>query len=309
MKIILLLAVSILASPALDATPYHFRTVQYPGADSTYLDGLNDKGHAVGYYFKDQQGGAFIYQDGVFTDLKYPGGEETLALGLDNNGTVVGIARYGPIRGPAGREFEDAWIWKDGSFTQLQHPGALRTTPYDISNDGVVVTSWLGNTWSGALYSGGAWTEVEFPPASPNDFVYALDRNVSGDIVGAFDSPGGYAFLLTKGNIVPLPWTGTNKFGASAINDKGDIAGSSTSSALVFSNGTIISAAPPASFTSEARDINNLGQVVGFYMGSDSRTVGFIATPIPEPATSTLLVCGAFALILSRKLTRRAVQP
>jgi len=50
--------------------------------------------------------------------------------------------------------------------------------------------------------------------------------------------------------------------------------------------------------------VNDLGQLVGFYADANHNTIGFVATPTPEPGTLALLGSGLLAGLglLRRKL-------
>jgi hypothetical protein len=60
----------------------------------------------------------------------------------------------------------------------------------------------------------------------------------------------------------------------------------------------------PGSFSTNAQGINNSGQIVGY---SDLNAAGFLATPVPEPPSSTTLATCFFALFAMA--CRRKRQP
>ena len=61
---------------------------------------------------------------------------------------------------------------------------------------------------------------------------------------------------------------------------------------------------PETDYFTEARGINNAGQIVGWWQTRRSYSgFGFIATPIPEPSTLTLLASGILSLALWRRKT------
>ena len=65
--------------------------VEYPGAISTSLSAINDRGHAVGR-FVDETGLAhgFSFVEGQYTEISFPGALATMVLGINNQGDLVG---------------------------------------------------------------------------------------------------------------------------------------------------------------------------------------------------------------------------
>ena len=62
---------------------------------------------------------------------------------------------------------------------------------------------------------------------------------------------------------------------------------------------------PTSGWTLEqANDINDNGQIVGYGIGPDGNTDGFLLDPVPEPATMGLLAAGLSALVIRRHKRR-----
>jgi len=65
-------------------------TVDYPGAESTQLSGINYWGSIVGNYSnRDGTIGAFELKNGVFTPISYPGSVDTFAASISDKGMIV----------------------------------------------------------------------------------------------------------------------------------------------------------------------------------------------------------------------------
>lgn len=213
------------------------------------------------------------------------------ASAINNSGQIVGVYNDAANRA-------HGYLWSGGVFTTIDYPSSSATFVRDISNTGALIGSY--NTASGAvpgfIYANGIYTTVTLPVPDPGPFYYQ-GINTSGQIVGytTVSSPLGSptlltdkAYVYTNGSLVQLsnpladargdgPHAGT---AALANNDIGQVVG------YYFANGgqhgflynaggyTVID--PPSAVRTYARGINNLGQVVGSYEGSDGKTHGFL---------------------------------
>ena len=100
-----------------------FTTLDDPnGVSGTEILGLNDSGQMVGAYFTPGTGGAlighaFLYSNGLFTDLTLPSNLNppprgyTIATAINNSGEIVGY--YDFFDGQRGFAFAD----NNGTFT------------------------------------------------------------------------------------------------------------------------------------------------------------------------------------------------
>jgi probable HAF family extracellular repeat protein len=213
---------------------------------------INDSGQVVGYASNaDGYSRAFSYAGGVMTDLGSLGGNTSRAYGLNNAGHVVGSADY-----PAGTvgEYGIAFSYADGSMLGL---GYLPTHEFDERSRGLAVNS-LGHIVGAS---------------SATDF-------------GAPEHPE-HAFLYSDGTMVDLGTLGGLYSAARSINEGGMIVGQASTTldpdnightiphAFLYVGGVMVDlgALGDALSLSDARDVNNLGQVVGSfgYAGSDGQ--------------------------------------
>lgn len=213
---------------------------------------INDSGQVVGYANNaDGNSRAFSWVGGVMSDLGTLGGNNSRAYGLNNEGKVVGTAEY--PEGTIG-ELGIAFSYADGSMQGL---GYLPTREFDERSRGLAVNS------HGQIV--GASSATDFgPPEHPE-----------------------HAFLYSEGSMLDLGTLGGLYSAARSINEGGIIVGQASTTldpdgightiphAFLYVGGMMIDlgALGDALTLSDARDVNNLGQVVGSfgYGGSGSQ--------------------------------------
>lgn len=166
---------------------------------------------------------------------------------------------------------------------------------------------------------GYVWNGATLAPIAALDYINGV--NASGDVVGRESvfiddqmGPGGTlevgrATAIVDGieyqiyqNLAALGHSARRTSSASAVNESGEVVGSSELGAFYFADGELvllqdrIVGANPFSELSYASDINDSGQIVGAARTASGETHVFLLTPIPEPATATLLTLGIAAL-------------
>jgi len=315
-------------APTQAAISYTVTDLGTLGGSQSYAYGINNAGQVVGYSFPTGElnglARAFVYTDGVMTDLGAPVGTESFAYAIDEAGLVVGraegqavmysggtisslgtppgsaspygcayaINNSGQIVGWAQVAWAHGFICSSGQVSDLGTlPGALYSYAYGINDSGQVVgmAASVGHSYPHAvLFAGGAVSDLGTLPGGTNSSATAI--NALGQIVGWSFADGGtdpHAFLLTNGQMLDL-----GLGSALAINDNGDTVGSG---AFFYSAGVrsdlnaLID--PTLGWTlQDATGINDKGQIVGYGLSPAGETHAFLLTPIPEPATLSLLL-------------------
>lgn len=139
------------------------------GGRSSSALAINDLGQVVGsswindrdqvfedYTIRSGDSHAFIWQDGVMTDLGTLGGSDSWAYDINDRGQVVGHSE-------AKSELSHAFIWQDGTMTDLGTLTATGTSYAHAVNDlGQVLGDWDG--YRAFLWQDGVWTDLG-PPA------------------------------------------------------------------------------------------------------------------------------------------------
>ncbi|MBA3963911.1 MAG: hypothetical protein H0X40_18705 [Chthoniobacterales bacterium] len=156
----------------------------------------------------------------------YPGAVSTLANGINDSGNVVG--GYVLPNQDYASGFERL---ADGSFASIIVPGSgvYLTYPTAINNQGTVAGWYEADTPFGAhgfFLSGGVYTTFDHPAAS-GSITHILGLNDAGDFVGVYAADQGiyHAFASIGGQLSEITIPGATYVEADDINNKGDIVG------------------------------------------------------------------------------------
>src|SRR5262249_17701950 len=105
--------------------PFTFVSLDYPGAISTELFGINNRGDVVGSYQNPENFfHGFVYQGGQFTSIDGPGAAFTQIKGINDSGDIVGtfITLQDIIAQTPGGGFQGL-LQKNGSGTRCEVQG------------------------------------------------------------------------------------------------------------------------------------------------------------------------------------------
>lgn len=276
----------VLSSPCM--AQYSFTTVDYPGAATTRLVGINDHGDMVGHYIMaGQLRHAFKYSRGAFEALDPTGilgTHESAANQINNRGDVTGWYTDAGVR--------HGYVLIDGVVHTIDYPGATLTQVNGVSDTGIVFGHFkdVAQVIHGFVLENGVFTQLDFP-GSLSTYPYYI--NTRGDIAGNYsDGPGpvGHGFVLTRDG----KWIGFDAPGAPArstlaigINDRRQILGYYRQASGVLRAFLVtldaVSSADGYTFIDLAEGaitpetMNNAGVFVGFY--TNGGTHGLVADP------------------------------
>lgn len=142
---LLLTALCGLAAPVTaQAPPINSYSAVQIGGEDVAAYGLNDAGQVVG-----QSGShAYVWQNGVMTDLGTPGGAWSTASGINNSGQVVGTANTA-----AGAVHAFLWSAGAGMSDLGTLGGAASAAPYTLQVTLPTATSYAdGTVTAGTTY-------------------------------------------------------------------------------------------------------------------------------------------------------------
>jgi uncharacterized membrane protein len=112
-----------------------------PFKGGTEINGINDPGDIVGFYFDDNNDiHGFVLSDGVYTTLDVPGATLTIGQGISNPGEIAG--QYNDASGNG-----HGFVLSGGVYTTVDVPGANEfqggTAVYSVNPQGHIVgTYW-----------------------------------------------------------------------------------------------------------------------------------------------------------------------
>lgn len=268
-RILATLALLLIAAPqhertAAQSAPYALTDLGVIGTvQSAEAHDVNDAGQVVG----NSGNKAFLWENGVMTNLGSLGGTTSFAYAINGAGQVVGQSTT------PSNAARHATLWDHGGIRDLL-PAVAYSRATSINDLGEIVgeTDTFAFLWrNGEVLDLGNLGGVA---------TYANDINDAAQIVGASYTnevtplgPMAHAYVWQNGVMTDLGvLPGLDDSGASAINSSGVIVGSSshtdpdtyevTSGSFLYQNGTM-SALPVPSRESYAGDINDSGVVVG----------------------------------------------
>lgn len=208
--------------------------VDYPGAQSTRPEAVNNGGVVVGSY-NDTAGktrGFIRASNGTYTSFEMPGALSTVLTGINESLQVSGYFVDGANE-------SQIITFTNPASPQIITSISPQNRAYDIATDGSLVGSYpVSNTRSGFIRTpGGAVTPFSSPcPGSILNSLEPLGVNSFFDVAGTCTARVGGAFVtysflrLASGKILLLTTSfpgmpSDGPFGVSGINDLGELAG------------------------------------------------------------------------------------
>jgi len=272
-----LLAAAALAAPLLAAADPRYAVTALAGAGSMARD-INNLGQVVGMTYSGDVYRAFVHGDGGLTDIGTLGGAGSWANAINDLGQIVGNAQTAD-----GGSY--GFLYSGGTMSALT--GGRYMQANGINNGGTIVGAMYVTTPEDSYYHAFTWTNgsvTDLGTLSYGDGSRAYAINNQGDVVGAAanvfhgepnrpEDP----FIYRDGVMTGLGNLGGPWSAALSVNDLGQVVGYLgvdsipgnpgelyPTSAFLYVDGKmeVIGDLAP-NRVSLAKDINNLGQVVG----------------------------------------------
>jgi len=265
-----------------------YTSIEVPGAIGESLAaGINNRGQIVGQY-RDARGehGYLRDQRGRLTTFDVPGARATSPVKINDRGQIAGVCSENAPNTKAPGAIVRGFILDRGKVTTIDFPGGVLNQVAGINDRGQVVGDYIAadGTLHGFLWHKGRFTRIDVP-GSANTGV--LDINDRGQIVGYHgDDPASsvHAFLLDRGQYRSFDAPGVAYTYPFGIDDRGRIVGFTGDALGTELHGFLLRKGPEGAFTridvpgaaapgTVATDINNRGQIVGWYyrdLGADA---------------------------------------
>ena len=280
---VLLLVGAVHADP-----PFHFSSIDYPGAVLTNAQGINPGGDIVGFY-TDSSGKqhGFLLSNGNFSSLDFPGATVTLARGIAPDGDIVGS--YSASVGTQPPATIHGFLLSQGNYSEVQFPGHLGTIAQRIMPNGDIFgclhDTDTSSTMYGMMRTAAGYTALNIQNSMNNGATPDGNRIVGFhmDMAGLF-----HGYLIDYGTFTPFDVPGSNLTQAWDMNPEGNIVGVfrdtsgkfhgfvESSDAVLSRSGEFSPIDFPQATATRAFGTNPRGDVVGAYVDAAGKTHGFV---------------------------------
>lgn len=272
------------------------------GDSMSFAEAINDSNQVVGgaTFMGDQH--AFLYSDGIMSDLGTLGGANSWsrAVDINNTGVIVGFSQETDNDSTDFSFRTIAFIYSGGTMNDLgSSTGKVQTAATSINQTGQIAGSYCSDThtyqYRACVYSSGGASDV----GSLAAYFSRVYINNSGLTVGTYT----HAVSYSGGTENDLGTLGGTSSRASGVNSAGHIIGSSSLAGSYYSHAFLYDGTMRDlgvlgdGNSSDASDINDSDMIVG-WSNFSSTSIGmhaFLYTP--EKGLQDLNVLYDFLLV------------
>jgi hypothetical protein len=290
------------------ATPDGYQFVElgsHKDRTDNVLNGINNHGRIAGSYGSGigshaSEGYTISppYAQGGISGVNFPKSAQTVVDGLNDTNVLVGY--YSTQNKKTGTNNSFGWYF-NGKFHEVVYPTGSNAKPTQdeleaVNNHDVAVGSYLNSAgrYRGYTYNikTGKFALVTKPgaPAGGNaPSLTASGINNRGDVVGEYTATGGIVdgfIKLAGGAFRTITVPGATQTIAFGVNDNDTVVGAYIEGTAIHGfiwrlggKLTVMVDDPNANNVTIINDINNKGDIVGFYEDSHGNTDGFLAFP------------------------------
>jgi probable HAF family extracellular repeat protein len=232
----------------------------------------------------------------MLTDLGTLGGSSSEAYRVNDSGEVTGTSYLA-------NGAERAYVYRNGTMTAIGRADDLYSIGYGINNAGQVVGETVSASEAQHVFVQGRDGILTDAGAMGGLGATAMAINNKGWITGALSvNYGRHAYLYRDGITTDIGPLMNNGYSVShGLNDSGQVVGavdgwtSGYTRGFVYSNGVVTDVGTFGGRESNAFEINNSGQVVGWANRADGSTAAFLYSNGVKVDIGTLLGAGANA--------------
>jgi probable HAF family extracellular repeat protein len=278
---------------AASAQTYHYAAINFPGAQSTTANGINNSNVIVGSYVgTNNHNHGFLFKGGTYIHINVPNATDTSANGINDNGDIVGTYSLpGSSTNPANSH---GFLLHNGAFKTIDCPNSQFNGANGINKFGTIVGECeTANGTEGFIYKNGTFKFVNAPTVGNNDTQLNGISNL-GEIAGQVfsgDDFRGFFFVGSDFDFLKAFQALDNR--AEAVNGHGDVVGCFNGSRafLAFNPESgetegatekfpvLHALSPFGSTNSCAMSINYARAIVGWYFDSSFKQHGFLGVP------------------------------
>ncbi len=198
-------------------------TIDPPNSTLTFCNGLSLDGAVaiVGVYLDSNNNGkAFLYKNGTFTDIPGPAGTTDIsANGINDAGDIVGDYSHQ-------NTIQHGFLLRGTTYTTLDVPGAKASGATGINNKGNIILSWqdFNGVNQASIYNGKTYKAINVPGATSS---FSNGVNSAGEVVYLWSDSNqvGHGALLHVGKFYKFDYPKRAETWGFGINDRHVIVG------------------------------------------------------------------------------------